>query len=230
MRITSRQLRQIIREELIREAGMGDVRVADAEADKQQDLENRKQDFKTFTGAWYDALDEDLKNASKFSASDLAGTGRSEGGQIIINTLVYKGSPGESYVSNLAKAKRLPNLKAMKPKLLANFDKAFSSLKGKINDNLYNIELRGEYAKWVDHALWLASLFFAGDLGAMDPMTDDWHGLDDSVSWLGQEIRRLGIDVGSEAKAREGLADMFLRGTEELTGVVKSAIAEGLRL
>jgi hypothetical protein len=207
MRITSRQLRQIIREELIREAGFGDLKVAERQ-------EDRKIAYDILTRAWYDALDADLEPGPD---------GDGEGSRIIANAQVRDTS------SLLLNVSPHPDFSAMKPKLLANFDKAFSSFKGKISDNLLNIEIRGEYAKWVDHATWLASLLFVDSFGARDPRTDEWRGIDTTVMWLGQEIKRRGINLNmSEDAAREGLANLFLRGTEELTGAVKRSLASGM--
>jgi hypothetical protein len=211
MRITENRLRQIIREEMLSEAGFGDVRVAEDQLQSQAD----KQAAKDLTSLWYDYM------RSQLSVSDIADT------REFINDRMNKIPSAYALLGKVDAPKFKRDVAALKPTILANFDKLMGdSLEDLgIDPVLIEKEIRPLYAEWVNimaqAALYMMTLHaHRGEF----LFTGRWNGIQNLGSWLGQEFKRLGLSPDTNGLTAKNVQDTFMTSIEPLTGLVKNTL------
>jgi hypothetical protein len=155
MRITGSKLRRIIREELLREAGFGDLRVAEHELD----LEKYRKAESTMENLWFVAIDENYKDPA--TAEHL----------YIPEFAEYL----RKYVDTRSFYDELDQAKSDMMKYLSG---VLESIKLSWNlDPRQEAQIRKAFAAWVDHMVKLATY-----LNEMDSikgeyvMYSDWRG------------------------------------------------------
>lgn len=212
MKITSRQLRQIIREELIREAGFGDVRVAEDRLAAEQEM----QTFKALKSLWHSTVDKELVSSPRDTRTPS----------------VYSVPGGLEFIEqHVDYPKFLRELEMLRPKMMADFDNQFRGAENiGLDGPLLDVEIRGEYEAWIN---WICTrakemLSFPMHKGEVATMSTGWRGPERLMTWLSQvnDPRSRGRTQGHAEFV--DIKPAFMRGMEPLTGLVFRALSGAL--
>jgi len=212
MRITGSQLRKIIKEELLREAGFGDLRVAEDRLQSEVDVQTAKD----LTHLWFDFMTTELS-----AGGPLSGVGATK----YILDGIHRIPSAYPLLEKIDGYQFKQRVAEMKPQLMSNFEEDFgSSLREMgVNTTLVEKEIKPLYMDWVNimtqYAVYMVTL---PDHNGEFLIMGKWSGIENLGSWLGQEFRRLGIPA-TKLSVKQ-VQNSFMVGIEPLTGLVKQSL------